>query len=303
MREIFKNGDSIEAKFSKASHFNTRAGTSYKTRMQSTYRALQNHAKSARWGKDVTPSNITEKQLRGFVQARIDAGVSDRTLQNEASHIRRSLEGVGRNEFAQITCSNKNLGIPSASRIGTGKIVDQGVLRAAREQLPTETRVLVDLQWTMGLRVREAVCAGPSLNIWLKTLETGGRVLHVTDGTKGGRIRDVFIRPDNVEATKASILGCLGVFNEKGKLVDSPHLKAALETHTDRLARAGLKGDNSSHSLRRDFAYRQYKYYLEEGYDNKKSLQLVSRDMGHGDGRGRWVYNNYIRATLEAESK
>lgn len=303
MREIFKVGDSLAAKFSKCSHFNSRAGTSYKTRMQSTYRALQDHAKKARWGKDVTPLNITEKQIKGFIQSRIDAGLGERTIQNEMSHIRRSLEGVGRKEFAQVTCSNKNIGIPSASRIGTGKVVNQDVFQAAREKLAPETRSLVDLQWSLGLRVREAVCAGPSLNTWLKTLETGGSVLHVTDGTKGGRVRDIYIRPDNVAAAKSSIIGCLSIFKDIGKLVDSPHLKAALETHTDRLARTGLKGDNSSHSLRRDFAYRQYKYYLKEGYDDKKSLQLVSRDMGHGDGRGRWVYNNYIRATLEAESK
>lgn len=303
MREIYKNGDSIEAKFSKASNFNSRAGTLYKTRMQSTYRALQNHAKLARWGKDVSPLNLTEKQLKGFVQARLEAGLSTRTIQNEISHIRRSLEGVGRREFAQITCSNKNIGVPSASRIGTGKVVDQDVFRAAREKLGPDTGSLIDLQRSIGLRVREAVCSGASLKTWMQTIDSGGRFLHITDGTKGGRIRDVYIRPDNIEATKSAIQSCLDVLKEKGKLVDSPNLKAALETHTDRLARAGLKGDNSSHSLRRDFAYRQYKYYLAEGYDDKKSLQLVSRDMGHGDERGRWVYNNYIRSTLEAESE
>jgi len=301
MREIFKVGDSVAAKFSKCSHSNSRAGTSYRTRMQSTYRALQEHAKKARWGKDVTPSNITEKQIKGFIQSRKDAGLGERTIQNEMSHIRRSLEGVGRKEFAQVTCSNKNIGIPSASRIGTGKVVNLDVLQAAREKLAPETRSLVDLQWSLGLRVREAVCSGPSLNTWLKTLETGGRVLHVTDGTKGGRVRDVYIRPDNVEAVKSSIIGCLSIFKDIGKLVDSPHLKAALETHTDRLARAGLKGDNSSHSLRRAFAMDQYRFYLDQGYDNKKALSLTSRDLGHGDGRGRWVFNNYIRASMGME--
>lgn len=302
MREIFKDGDSIAAKFSKASHFNSRAGTLYKTRMQSTYRALQAHAKAARWGKDVSPSNLTEKQLRGFVQARMDAGLTSRTIQNEVSHIRRSLEGVGRQEFAQITCCNKNIGVPSASRIGTGKIVDKDVFRFARENLSQETRAIVDLQRCMGLRVREAITSGTSLKIWLKSIESGKTILTVTNGTKGGRLRDVYIRPDNLEPVKGAILACLSVLSTQGKLVDSPNLKSAMETHNDRLARAGLKGDNSSHSMRRSFAMDQFKFYQNLGYDEKTALSLTSRDLGHGDGRGRWVYNNYLRATLESKN-
>ena len=33
--------------------------------------------------------------------------------------------------------------------------------------------------------------------------------------------------------------------------------------------------------------------------DDKTALSTLSRDLGHGDGRGRWVFNCYLRATLE----
>ena len=87
MSDIFKNSDSISAKFSKSSNRNGSASTTYKVRMQTTYKNLESHAKKARWGKDVSPITITEKQLKGYVAARIDAGIAARTIQNEISHI------------------------------------------------------------------------------------------------------------------------------------------------------------------------------------------------------------------------
>ena len=299
MREIFKGSDSIAAKFSKASHFNGRSGKMYNVRMQTTYNHLESHAKTARWGKKVDPSNITEKQIRGFIQSRMDAGVSARTVQNEMSHLRRSLEGVGRNEFAQVTLKNSEIGVPSASRIGSGRIVDAEVLKEARENARTDTKALLDLQRSMGLRIREVVSSGASLKKWEHSLNAGNHVLTVTDGTKGGRLRDVYIRPDNVDAVKNAISACLEVVKVQGKLVDSPNLKAAMETHTDRLAKLGIKGEDSSHSLRRAFAMDQFKYYLGNGCAEKQALSLVSRDLGHGDGRGRWVYNNYLKTSME----
>jgi site-specific recombinase XerC len=301
MREIYKNGDSITAKFSKSSHFNSRAGTLYKIRMQSTYRALEDHAKVARWGKDVSPTNLTEKQLKGFVQARLHAGLAPRTIQNEVSHIRRALAGVGRKEFAEIVCENKKIGVPSASRIGIGKVVKENVLVRAREAAKPDTLALLNLQRSLGLRIREAVCATSSLKVWLKALEAENHVITITLGTKGGRIRDVYVRPDNISSVKEAIRACLVISKGKDRLVDSSTLKNAVEKHTDRLARIGITGENSSHSLRRAFAMDQFRFYQSQGYDDKTALIRVSRDLGHGDGRGRWVYNNYLRATLESE--
>ena len=175
------------------------------------------------------------------------------------------------------------------------------IFSSAREKLAPECRALLDLQRCLGLRVKEVICSGQSLKEWSKVLNSGNHVLTVRDGTKGGRLRDVYIRPDNVSKVKRAVADCLNVLQRQDKLVDSPNLRAALEKHTDRLARAGISGDNSSHSLRRAFAMDQYRFYLDQGYDNKKALSLTSRDLGHGDGRGRWVFNNYIRASMGME--
>ncbi len=79
----------------------------------------------------------------------------------------------------------------------------------------------------------------------------------------------------------------------------SKSLKEAVEQHSDRLVKLGLKGENSGHSLRRAFAMDQYKHYLATGCAEKAALSWTSNDLGHGDGRGCWVYNNYLKASLE----
>lgn len=287
--------DSVEAKFMKAALLNNRAATLTKERMGSTFNALRDCAKQQRWGT-VTPESMTLKQLKGFVAARIEQGIGARSIQNEMSHLRRALEGAGRTDFVQ-SCSNKELGVPSATRIGTGKVVEPGVLQLALERAPADTRALIELSRSLGLREREAVMASGSLREWARELAQG-RPIVVRDGTKGGRARSVVVAPGGQERALQAVKSALVVLREQGQLVVSKSLKAAVEQHSDRLAKVGLKGENSGHSLRRAFAMDQYKHYLATGCSQKVALSRTSNDLGHGDGRGRWVFNNYIRNSL-----
>lgn len=296
MADTYKKGDSVEAKFMKSALANNRAATLTKTRMQTTYKAIEAFAKQQRWGA-VDPASLTLRQLKGFVVFRIEEGISPRSIQNEMSHVRRALEGVGRVDFAQDVCSNKELGVPSGSRIGTGKVVDPNVLQLALERAPADTRALIELSRSLGLREREAIMAGNSLREWAHAL-THGQPVIVRDGTKGGRARSVVVAPSGQERALRAVKSAQTILGQQKQLVVSKSLKAAIEQHSDRLGRVGLKGENSSHSLRRAFAMDQYKHYLAVGCSQKVALSRTSNDLGHGDGRGRWVFNNYIRNSL-----
>ena len=57
----------------------------------------------------------------------------------------------------------------------------------------------------------------------------------------------------------------------------------------------GLVGEDSNHGIRRLFAHRQVVHYLQSGLSREQALVRLSNDLGHGDGRGRWVENNYLR--------
>jgi len=173
------------------------------------------------------------------------------------------------------------------------------VLKSALERAPASTKALIELSRSLGLRIREAVLSGDSLREWNRNLAKGQPII-VRDGTKGGRARSVVIASGGLDRAQGAVKSALTVLREQKMLVVSVSLKAALEQHSDRLARLGLKGENSCHSLRRAFAMDQYRHYLAVGYSNKVALSWTSNDLGHGEGRGRWVFNNYIRNSLDS---
>lgn len=296
MAKTYKQGDSTTAKFMKAALIAKGAATLTKTRMQTTFKVLEAFGKQQRWGS-VDPTSLTAKQIKGFVVARVKEGISTRSIQNEMSHVRRALEGVGRTEFAQDVCSNKELGVPSGSRIGSGKVVDPEVLQGALERAPADTKALIELSRSLGLREREAIQSANSLREWGRALSHGQPII-VRDGTKGGRARSVVVAPGGLERAVGAVKAAQTVLEQQKQLVVSKSLKAAVEQHSDRLAKLGLKGENSCHSLRRAFAMDQYKHYLAAGCSQKVALSRTSNDLGHGDGRGRWVFNNYLRSSL-----
>ncbi|MEE4486010.1 DNA-binding protein, partial [Serratia ficaria] len=57
----------------------------------------------------------------------------------------------------------------------------------------------------------------------------------------------------------------------------------------------GLGGREASHSVRYAFAREQFKSYVEQGHTQAEARALTSIDLGHGDGRGRYVAMVYLR--------
>jgi len=304
MSSIYNNQDSIAAKFMKAALYKKHAATLTKRRMYSSFHNLQNHARRSGWSRDTSPEGITEKQMLGYVRARLDHGIASRTVHNELSHFRRALKAVMRHEFAMRVCGSRALGVPRASRIGKGLAISNIDFELAMQRASGVTRALLGLQRSLGLRIREALCSGDCLHLWLKDLENGCKSLHVTRGTKGGRGRYIFIRPDNFQTVIESVKAAIEFLDRNdGKLVSSTCLRTALDKHTYRLAKIGICGPKSTRSLRRAFALDQFNYYLNIGNSENIALMLVSRDLGHGDKRQTFIYNSYLRATLEAQGK
>lgn len=301
MTNPFKSSDDFSVRFMKAATVD-RASTLTKKSMHTTFSVLEKCAKTNRWGNDVTPKNITQKQLTKFVKERLDDGISARSIQNQMSHIRRALHTVGRNDFADSICSNKELGIPSGTRIGSGKAVDPKIYAEAVAKAAPDTRAWIEGMKELGLRQRELVRAGPSLQQWERQLEKN-QFLTLHDGSKGGRSRQIYIPEERRDSALAAVRNLISVAaGQGGDVVDSRTLESACKLVGDRLEAIGLSGENSGHSLRRDFAMRQYLHYKEQGFSKTEALSRTSNDLGHGDGRGRWVYNNYIRGTLGSDA-
>ncbi len=246
-----------------------------------------------------TADQIKVKHIEVYISHRLEEGISQRSLQNEMSALRSVLTKSGRNEFIrQERLSNKSLGLAGASREGTKTAIKadkfQSVIAAAIGR-DKGVAACIQLCRQIGLRSEESVQASKSLTTWARNISEE-KSIRVIFGTKTGRPRDVAILPSQREKIVEAIKFASKVASEnKGKLIDKPNLKSALDRFHNEARAVGLIGENAPHSLRYGFAKDQLQGYLSSGYTYKESLALVSCDLGHGDGRGDYVKHVYLK--------
>ena len=151
---------------------------------------------------------------------------------------------------------------------------------------------MLELARLMGLRSQEAVQSVQSLKTWRQAIERGEPRLTVIYGTKGGRLRETVIL--DVGAVQKALDNALTVAEQRnGRLIDKPDLKSAMNYWHKQAVSAGLTGAYSPHSLRYAWAQDAIRHYLTQGFSEKEALAMVSIDLGHGDGRGRYMAQVY----------
>lgn len=247
------------------------------------------------------PSDIGGKHIRAYVQMRQQEGLGLRTLQNEMAHIRSTLRAVGKQAVAAAPeLTNAKLNIGGGSRLGTKTAMTEeqylDVTGCAEKQGRPGMACLIALERHLGLRGNEAIHARPdTLERWRNELLADGRIT-VLAGTKGGRPRVVSIAHrlsalDTVDRAidLAKKQGGFLVVRANGEPAGG--LKQARRIYHSWAHRIGVQ----PHSARYSFARDQLNAYLSQGYSSREALMAVSHDLGHGDGRGRWVKSVYMR--------
>lgn len=241
---------------------------------------------------------IKVRHIECYVQARLAQEIGKRTLQNEMAALRGVLQQAGRRQVAEHErLTNKALGLAGASRNGTNRAITpeyySKVLEAARDK-DAGLAVTLELARLMGLRSQEAVQCCQSLKTWKQALERGETRLTVVFGTKGHRPRETIIQ--DAGAVKKTLENALSVAEQRnGRLIDQPGLQQAMNYWRKEIAKAGLAGIYTPHSLRYAWAQDAIRHYLAQGFSDKEALALTSMDLGHGDGRGRYVVQVYGR--------
>jgi Integrase/Phage integrase, N-terminal len=292
---------SITAKFMTAALAKKRGGRGTRERMHSTFKQVERIAKLLRWGA-ISPASITHRQLKNYVAQRLTERISAHSIQTEISAIRRAIDGAGRHLDVLHLFTSESLGVPAVSRKGNGIAMSDATYEAALASAGPGTIALMYLQRDLGLRINECIECKDSLPHWETALRHGATHVHLMHGSKGGRPRDISILPQNAEAAYRAVVAALAVTNGgKNYPVDAKNGKHAARVYSQNLAAVGIKGEESSHSMRRRFACNQYGWYGELGYSRESALARLSMDLGHGDGRGRWVYNNYLRNSIQEE--
>lgn len=261
-----------------------------KARMATLARLSRHLANNNYQGEGVV--QLGERRIADYFAARKAAGVTIRTMQNEAAHIRAAMRAVGRAQAAASkTISNEALGISGASRKGTKQAPSeeaQAQMFALAATVDPALPILLRLQRHLGLRGMEAIRSGPTLVIWKRQL-TSAEGATVIYGTKGGRRREVHV-PNRARAL-AAVSDALELAKKRGgRLVSKPSLKEAETWYRNAMSRhvtakTGIQG----HALRYAFAQESMARYVTQGYSAREARALTSMDLGHGDGRGRYV--------------
>ncbi|WP_279205667.1 integrase domain-containing protein [Obesumbacterium proteus] len=246
----------------------------------------------------VVVQNVQARHIEDYIHSRLVQGIAKRSLQNEMAAIRQILIQAGRDKLAASErIDNRSLGLSGASRNGTRRAITsehyRQVLETAQVKDPGLAAV-VELARLMGLRSQEAVQSVQSLRTWQQALARGEARLTVVFGTKGGRPRDTLIL--DADTVKKAVDHALFVAEQRnGKLIDKPDLKSAMKYWHGQASRIGLTGAYSPHSLRYAWAQDAIRYYLAQGFSENEALTMASMDLGHGDGRGRYVAQVYGR--------
>lgn len=238
---------------------------------------------------------LKARYIEGYVRERLAQGITKRSLQNEMAAVRSK---AGRDRLAQSErLNNRSLGLSGASRNGTKQAITpehyRDVLEPARAKDPGMAAAL-ELSRLMGLRSQEAVHSVQSLKTWRQALDRGDTRLTVVFGTKGGRPRETIIL--DAVAVRKGLDNALAVAEDRhGRLIDKPDLKSAMKYWHSQVSRLGLTGAYSPHSLRYAWAQDAIRHYLARGFCEKEALAMTAMDLGHGDGRGRYVAQVYGR--------
>ncbi|ELW2865735.1 integrase domain-containing protein [Salmonella enterica] len=239
---------------------------------------------------------LKARHIEGYIRERLAQGITKRSLQNEMAAVRCILKQAGRDRLAQSErLNNRSLGLSGASRSGTKRAITpehyHHVLETTRAKDPGLAAAL-ELSRLMGLRSQEAVQSAQSLKTWRQTLARGESRLTVVFGTKGGRPRETIIL--DATAVKKALDNALAVAEDRhGRLIDKPDLKSAMKYWHSQASYIGLTGAYSPHSLRYAWAQEAIRHYLAQGFSEKEALALTAMDLGHGDGRGRYVAQVY----------
>lgn len=244
--------------------------------------------------------HIKTSHIVKYIESRKAENLSKRTLQNEMSAIRAIMFAAGRNKLADPNneqLSNQALGISGANRDGTKLPIPDEKLNAvvtfSAEKDPG-VALAVELSRYIGLRTEETVQSAKSLKTWQNELLKGKERVRVVFGTKGGRPREttIFDRDKVLSVLNRAIKYC---DEHNGKLIDKPSLHTAIDRYRNIVREAGLTGRYSPHSLRYAYSRDAINHHMKNGMSREEAEALVSMDLGHGDGRGRYIKQVYFR--------
>ena len=169
-------------------------------------------------------------------------------------------------------------------------------LLAAAEMLDDGVVHVIRLMRWLGLRMREALMCGRSLESWRDLILQGDRRLPVERGAKNGRPRRTEVLADHVEDTLDAINAALAFCRSRDfELITGCHddLKSAKARLKSRFDQLPMRKELGSHSLRFTYAVDFGNAALDRGIPPVEVLTQLSDRLGHGPSRVKMILEVY----------
>ncbi|CAN7429341.1 integrase domain-containing protein [Paraburkholderia hospita] len=169
-------------------------------------------------------------------------------------------------------------------------------LLAAAEKLDDGVVHVIRLMRWLGLRMREALMCGKSLETWRDLILQGNRRLPIERGAKNGRPRRTEVLGDHVEETLDAINAALAFCRSRDfELITgcNDDLKSAKSRLKSRFDQLPMRKEFGSHSLRFTYAVDFANTALDRGTPPVDVLTQLSDRLGHGPSRVKMILEVY----------
>ena len=200
--------------------------------------------------------NVTQEQVVEYGKAladQVDSGeLSASRAQNLVSAVNTAMYTVTQGQWASVS-PTRDAGIPQRSNIRETPAADRPTYEQAREGLSERGRAIADLARELGLRSKEASLLNAE-KLLQQARET--TAITVTDGTKGGRPREIVISQHQVAALERAA----AVQGDDRSMIPAEKTWAAFRNGELRATREKLQqqGVAGLHDLRAAYAGDRY---------------------------------------------
>lgn len=151
------------------------------------------------------------------------------------------------------------------------------------------------MRW-LGLRMREALMCGKSLESWRELILQGSRRLPIERGAKNGRPRRTEVLMDHVDETLDAINAAIAFCRDRNfELVSgcNDDLKSAKSRLKSRFEQLPMRRELASHSLRFTYAVDFANAALDRDTPPVEVLTQLSDRLGHGPSRTKMILEVY----------
>lgn len=245
-----------------------------------------------------TTGQIRTKHLQIYAEVLLTRNLSPRTIDNKLGHLRTALRYAGKGAMLkEPAIINKALRGKGGSRVGSKTAMSNERYEYFKSRVQARNpgaALVMEMQRALGLRINEAVQGAcvDQLEAW--AIELKSNRVGIQRGAKTGRARVANIAV--VERAQAAVDFALIAAKQNGGFVlHAKNGKSAYDQLRNIYFDVGMKGKESSHSLRYAWSREQIQFYMDQGFSERQARKELSKDLGHGDGRARYVAMVYLR--------